>query len=165
MSGIRALKGHGEKLSRKAQEAVTALLETGSLTQAAQRVRVNERTLRRWMMRDDFRERCHTVSRQTFDQALNRIRAISDRAAETLNAALDGQATATQVQAAKAVLDLATRMRDHDRELEAVQNLGVRFVVFFAHIVEQHVHDEPTRAAIKRDFLALNAAQPRKLDS
>src|SRR5688572_27719597 len=47
-SAVAAMNGHGERLSRKQEQAVVALLEQPTLGQAAAAVGVNEKTLRSW---------------------------------------------------------------------------------------------------------------------
>ena len=47
-------QGHGERLSRKQEQAVAALLEHATIRAAAAAVPVHERTLRQWMRAPAF---------------------------------------------------------------------------------------------------------------
>lgn len=49
------MKGHGEKLSRKQEAAVAALLTESTLCRAAERARVGEVTLWRWLKEPGFK--------------------------------------------------------------------------------------------------------------
>jgi hypothetical protein len=49
------MAGHGEKLSRKKELALAALLVSPPLPEAATKVGVHERTLFRWLKNPDFK--------------------------------------------------------------------------------------------------------------
>ena len=46
--------GHGEKLTRKKELAIVALLTEPTITKAASSAGISEATLRRWMRLDEF---------------------------------------------------------------------------------------------------------------
>ena len=46
--------GHGEKLTRKKEQAIVALLTEPTITRAADSAGIAEATLRRWMRLDEF---------------------------------------------------------------------------------------------------------------
>jgi hypothetical protein len=69
----RATTGHGEKLTRKANAAIAALLSHATLADAAASVGISETTLWRWMQRDDFRRRLRQAQETVFDGALKNL--------------------------------------------------------------------------------------------
>ena len=117
--------GHGEKLSRKASQAIAALLEKPTIAEAAQNAGVNERTLRRWLEREDFRDAYKQAADRSFNMAIARLRGLADRAVQTLNDALDDSASPLQVRAALGIVEHATRAT-HDEILDRIEALEQR---------------------------------------
>ncbi len=56
VSEATRLKGHGEKFSRKALQAIAALITESTIAAAAKKVGIGERTLRRWMRIPGFKK-------------------------------------------------------------------------------------------------------------
>ncbi len=50
-------RGHGDKLERKTEAAIVALLAHPTMPEAAKAAGVSETTLWRWLQRDDFRKK------------------------------------------------------------------------------------------------------------
>lgn len=118
--------GHGAKMGRKTEAAIGALLASSSIGQAAKACGVGERTIRDWMRRPDFREAYDQARRQVLDQVLAHLQASSGEALDTLLAVCrDRDARpAARVAAARAVLDLAVKVRaeeDFDARLRALE--------------------------------------------
>jgi transposase-like protein len=53
----------------KWEAAINALLTTGTITEAAQTVKISKTTLYKWLNQPDFQERYQTARRQAVDQA------------------------------------------------------------------------------------------------
>ena len=85
--------GHGEKLSRKQEQAIVALLQHATIRAAAAAVPVNERTLRAWMRDPAFAAAYAQARRELLDVAV----------------AKDGARDGDRVRAAVALLDHAVR--------------------------------------------------------
>jgi DNA-binding transcriptional MerR regulator len=104
------VSGHGQKLTRKSEAAIGALLASSSISEAARTCGVNERTLRNWMTRPDFREAYDRARRQVLDQVLAHLQASAGQALDTLLAVCRDQDArpAARVAAARlaGVLDL-----------------------------------------------------------
>lgn len=114
------------KLSNKRESAIGALLASSSIVEAARTCGVNERTLRDWMTRPDFREAYDQARRQVLDQVLAHLQASTGEALDTLLAVCrDPEARpAARVAAARAVLDLSVKIRseeDFDARLRALE--------------------------------------------
>ena len=104
-------KGHGEKLARKQELAVAALLSSPTIGAAAEKVGVAERTLRNWMELPDFRETYLKARRKVVEQVGARIQQAGSEAVATLRGVMsDSDAPASaRVTAARVVLELGYR--------------------------------------------------------
>jgi len=103
------MTGHGEKLSRKAELFIGALLTQPTVTAAAQTVGVSESTARRWLQREEFQERYREARQEAVSHATARLQQASSQAVDTLTSVM-GDPTApaaARVGAAKVVLELA----------------------------------------------------------
>ena len=113
-------------LTPSQSRAIAELLEPGATIQAAAAsAHIGERTLRRWLERDDFRRAHREAASRIFDLAIARLRVMANRAVQTLGEALNGDATATQVRAALGVIDFAAKV-DLDDLIERVEMLERR---------------------------------------
>ena len=106
------MSGHGEKLSRKQEQGIRALLLQPTLVDAATAIGVDERTLRRWL-RDDavFQRAYREARRQVVQQAIVQVQQATGEAVETLRQvmqAADAPASA-KVSAAKTILETAVK--------------------------------------------------------
>src|SRR3712207_4332652 len=102
-------KGHGEKLSRKQEQAIGALLQHPTLTAAAEAGGVDARTLRRWLADPLFKQSYRMARRQVVEHAVGRVQEVAGRAVETLQAALSCDHPGTRVRSALGLLELALK--------------------------------------------------------
>jgi hypothetical protein len=102
-------KGHGERLSRKREEAISALLTHRTMAAAAEAVGVNPRTLNQWLRDPDFDAAFREARRRAVDHAVSRLQRLCDRAVRTLARAMRGEDMNVAARAAKIVLDTALR--------------------------------------------------------
>jgi hypothetical protein len=104
------MPGHGEKRSRKQEQALAALLSESSIEDAAGKIGVNEATLRRWLRQPAFRSAYRQARRRLVEQAIGRIQEATGAAVDTLlNIARNGARDGDRVRAAVALLDYAVR--------------------------------------------------------
>ena len=105
------MKGHGQKLSRKKEQAIVALLAHPTVGQAATAVGIGESTMFRWLQRDDFRQAYRLSRHEALGQALARMHAAASEAVSTLREVMtDTTAPAsTRVSAARSVVELAIK--------------------------------------------------------
>ena len=105
------MKGHGEKLSRKQEQAVAALIAQPTMAAAATATGVSEATLWRWLRIPEFADLYRRTRWQTVCQALGTVQSASSEAVETLRAIMaDASAPVpSRVSAARAVLETAFR--------------------------------------------------------
>jgi DNA-binding MurR/RpiR family transcriptional regulator len=118
--------GHGEKLTRKKEQAIVALLSKGSIEEAAKAAGIGVATLWRWLQRPDFKEEYQKARRDAVAQAIGRLQQSCSKAVKTLEVVMDdGDAPASaRVAAAKAVLDTALKaieIDDIQQRLEALE--------------------------------------------
>lgn len=103
--------GHGNKLSRKKEQAIVALLEAPTVREAAERVSISPTTLYKWMSLPEFDRAYRQARREAMAVAIARLQRASSEAVRTLEEVMaDVEATpASRVTAARAVLDLALK--------------------------------------------------------
>ncbi len=77
-------KGHGEKLSRKGEQALAALLQHPTIALAAKATGVSEKTMWRWLQREDFQKRYREAQRSLVDGAIGELQAAMTEAVRTL---------------------------------------------------------------------------------
>jgi hypothetical protein len=98
-------KGHGQRLSRKQEQAVAALFDHATIAQAAATVGVSERTLRRWMQEPDFEAEHRAVRRRIVEDAITRLQQLSTAAVLALNRNLTCGNPSVEVRAAQVICD------------------------------------------------------------
>lgn len=105
------MSGHGEKLSRNKEKAISALLLNPSLPEAAKAVGIGESTLRRWLNNKDFAEAYRKARAEVVRHATVQVQAVMGKAVQTLDDVMSdpGNPPSSRVSAAKAVLDLGVK--------------------------------------------------------
>jgi len=104
--------GHGEKLTRKAQAAIVALLAHSTIPEAAKSCGVSETTIWRWLQRDEFREKYREAQNKVFDGALGSLQGAATEAVDCLRRNLNCKNPSAQVQAARIILDYNLKARE-----------------------------------------------------
>jgi hypothetical protein len=118
--------GHGQKLSRKKEQAIAALLSQPSIGGAAKQVGIGEKTLFRWLQLDDFQRAYKNARRQVIDQTITQIQSVMSKAVQTLlNVMSDVAAPASaKVSAARALLDIGFKVveiEDLESRIEKIE--------------------------------------------
>ena len=117
--------GHGEKLSRKQEQAIAFLLSEPTIAAAAEKVGVATMTLHRWLKLPAFAEAYQAARRETVGHAITQIQQATSKAVETLLEVMDHSILqAPRVSAARAILEhamKATELDDHAARLEALE--------------------------------------------
>jgi len=103
--------GHGDKLSRKQEQAIVALIAQPTIPAAAMVTGVADVTLWRWLQRPDFLRAFREARRQVVEQALGEVQAATIDAVQTLRDVMLNPDTppASRVAAARTILDTAIR--------------------------------------------------------
>jgi hypothetical protein len=103
--------GHGEKRSRKTEQAVAALLNHATIEDAAKAVDVAVITLRRWVRDENFRSEYERARRQLMEHAAARLQQASSLAVETLRGIMQDESApaSARAMAARIVLEMGQR--------------------------------------------------------
>ena len=114
------MSGHGEKFGRKQELAIAALLRSPTIAGAAEQAGISETTLWRWLQQSDFEEAYRRARQAAVDQAISQLQQASGEAVETLRAVQTdpGAPPSSRVTAAKAVLEMALKIRESE-EMES----------------------------------------------
>jgi hypothetical protein len=121
--------GHGDKLARKEQAAIIALLAHPTIPEAAKAAGISETTLWRWLQRDDFRQKYREAQNKVFNGALASLQGATMEAVKTLLRNMNCKIPSAEVQAARVILhytlethkmfDLETRIAQLEAALKA----------------------------------------------
>ena len=123
------MPGHGAKSESVRERAILALLAATSVSAAARRCSVHEKTLRRWMVDDEeFKAALAAAQRVSFEAGMNRLQMLGVDAVNTLAALMRPDTPPTvRLGAARTVVELGLHQRDANvllaklAELEAWQ--------------------------------------------
>ena len=118
------MKGHGEKLTRKQEQAIAALLSTPTLKDAAQASGVSEVSLWRWMQLPEFQAQYRTARRQIVERAVSELQAATGEAVETLKRNLHCEQASVEIRAAQIILEQAVKgveLIDLQERVEALE--------------------------------------------
>jgi len=119
------MKGHGQKLSRKQEQAVMALLTSGTIREAAAEVGVAESTIFRWMQMPQFEELYREARHRALGQTIARLQQATTEAVDTLRDVMGDEEAASnsRVTAAKAVLEMAFKAYELEDLAQQVKEL------------------------------------------
>ncbi len=118
--------GHGDKLSRKHEQAIAALLSTPSIPAAAKAVGIGEATLWRWLQLPDFSAAYRAARRQVVERAVSELQAAASEAVETLKRNLTCENPGVEIRAAQIVLEQAVKgveLIDLQERVERLESL------------------------------------------
>jgi len=102
-------RGFGDKLTRKQEEAIAALLSEATMAAAAEKVRVNEVTLWRWLKLPDFKAAFRAARREVVEKSTAQLQQASWAASTTLLKLLASPSDSVRLRAATAILDYANK--------------------------------------------------------
>mgnify|MGYP002213781627 CR=1 FL=1 len=104
------MKRHLPSWPKKADAGLIALMEEPTISAAAKKAGVSERTLGRWAKRPDFEAKLKEIRAKAIRQAVNRVtRAAGSAVSTLLELARHGESEAVRLRAAIAILDHAWR--------------------------------------------------------
>lgn len=120
--------GHGEKLSRKQEQAIVALLTHPTVPEAARACGVGEATLWRWLQLAEFQARFRAARRQLVESAIAQLQKDCTEAVRVLREiAVDTQAPASsRVAAARTIIETsvsAIELTDLQERLEQIERM------------------------------------------
>jgi hypothetical protein len=110
-SELRRFNGHGEKLSRKKDQAVMALITEPTIKAAAQKVGITTPTLHKWLKLSEFKAAYREARREAVTVAIARLQQAAAEAVEALRAIMNdtSKPASARVSAARSILELAIK--------------------------------------------------------
>jgi hypothetical protein len=109
-SRCQYLKGHGQKLTRKQEILIAALLTEPTYALAAAKAGVSETTVYRWLRLPEFRAAFERAKQAPIKSAIGHLQVGTRLASEVLmDIALHGKRDSDRLRAAAAILDFAMR--------------------------------------------------------
>ena len=110
------MAGHGEKLSRKKEQAIAALLSQRGIEEAARAVGIGASTLRRWLRLPEFKEEYLQARRDVVNQVHARIQQNSGAAASVLLKLMADPTTPSSVRArtAQCILERSAKSLEEE---------------------------------------------------
>jgi hypothetical protein len=106
----KQVRGHGQKLTRKQEAVIAAMLTEPTHAAAATKAGISESTLYRWMDQPGFRAAFRQARRELVEGAVGRVQAATGQAVEILlDVARNGRRDGDRVRAANSLLDHAFR--------------------------------------------------------
>ena len=101
--------GHGAKRPQRQDVAIAALLTEPTLEAAARRAGVSESSLLRWLRDPAFRAEYRAARRAVVEQAVSGLQHAASEAVNTLTRNLTCGMPASEIAAAKAIIDQAVK--------------------------------------------------------
>ncbi len=114
---------NNQKRARKQDQAIAALLEEPTISKAAKKAGVGERTLLRWLKLDDFQAAYRIAQREVLSHAIAQIHQATSESVKTFRSIMmDESAPASaRVAAAKIVLEVAIKGVEREDRLNAIE--------------------------------------------
>ncbi len=119
-------RGHGDKLSRKQEQAIAALLSTSTIGEAAKACGVNDATMWRWLQLPDFQSAYRAARRQVVERAVSELQAAASEAVETLKRNLTCGKPEAENRAAQIIIEQAVKgieLLDLQERVERLESL------------------------------------------
>jgi len=123
------LNDYGSKKSRKREAAALALISCQTVIEAATAAGISQTTLYRWRQEPEFQQIVTRVKSEALTTASNNLAAISSKAVKALTDVMDKDTTpeAQKVSAAKALLEMAFKLREQDEIITRLNTLEKAF--------------------------------------
>ena len=118
------MKGSSEKLTRKQEQAIAALLSEATVASAAEKAGVSEVTIYRWLKIPDFISAYREARREVVEKAIAQLQQSSWAASTTLIRLLGSGSDSVRLRAAQTILDQANKgveLLDFEERLAALE--------------------------------------------
>jgi transposase len=103
------MNGHGSRISQRQEQAIAALLSEASAEQAALKIGVPYRTLKRWMADTTFKASYAAARQGILERTVAKLLSACEQAVSTLEANLTAGKPGEKTRAAVAILDRAVK--------------------------------------------------------
>jgi hypothetical protein len=122
------MSGHGEKLSRKMNDCILALMSAGTLDEAAAASGISPATARRWYRLDVVKAELKHLQEEVVGHSLSRLKLSASEALEVLRSVANDEVSppSARVAAARTLLDNVFRAVETDDILSRIEALENR---------------------------------------
>lgn len=123
---MKESRGHGDKLNRKQEQAIAALLSASSIKAAASECGIAEVTLWRWLQIPDFQAAYRAARRQVVERAVSELQGACGEAVGTLKRNLTCENPAVEIRAAQIILEQGIKgveLMDLQERVERLETL------------------------------------------
>jgi len=103
------IAGHGEKRTRREEAAIAALLTEPTIALAAAKAGIGEATILRWLREPSFGAQYRAARRTVVESAIGRLQQATSDAVAALSRNLQCGVPASEIAAAKAIIDFAVK--------------------------------------------------------
>jgi hypothetical protein len=119
------VEGKTSKLTAKQESAISALLSTSTIKEAAKCANVGEATIFRWLQLEDFQTAYREARRQTVNHAIAQLQKACSEAVGTLRDVMKDKDSppSSRVSAAKAVLETSIKAVELEDLISRVEEL------------------------------------------
>jgi hypothetical protein len=117
------MRGHGQKLKRKRDALIAALLTESTHAAAATKAGVSEATLHRWLRLPVFQTAYRQARRGIVEAAIGRLQQTAGKAVDTLDRNLACGQPGNEIRAALGILDHAVKAVELLDVVERVEEL------------------------------------------
>jgi hypothetical protein len=128
------MRGHGQKLNRKQEALIAALLTEPTHAGAATKAGVSEATLHRWLRLPAFQTAYRQARRGIVEAAIGRLQQTAGKAVDTLDRNLACGQAGNEIRAALSILDHAMKAVELLDLVERVEELE--------HLIREGQDDE-----------------------
>lgn len=115
--------GHGQKLTRHGERVLAALLQHATVAEAAKISGVSERSIFRWLQREDFQARYSEAKRAIVNEAVSDLKAATSAAVATLRRNLSCGNAFAENTAAQAILSQAFKAIEQEELADRIERL------------------------------------------
>lgn len=111
LSELRRFNGHGQKWSRKKDQAIVALITEPTIQAAAQKVGITTPTLYKWLKVPEFQKAYREARHEAYTVAVARLQQAATEAVEALRSVMNDpkKPASARVSAARAILEMAIK--------------------------------------------------------
>ena len=116
---------HGDKVSRRKEQAIAALLANSTVQSAAAAIGVNVRTLCEWLKQPAFKRAYAQAREEILERTVVQLLSVTAKAVATLERNLNCEEPGPEIRAAVAILDHALKgseVLDLGRRVQDLEN-------------------------------------------
>src|SRR5262249_19805854 len=119
-------KGHGEKLSRKQEQAIAALLSEPTVEAAAKQADVSHNAMKGWLKNPAFQAAYRAAKRAVLEETVAALQRAAGDAVEALKRNLTCAQPASEIRAAQVILEQAAKGLESVNLLAEIEELRRR---------------------------------------